>query len=227
MSDTVEQDASDHVRRLRQLDCGAVSDAMDQLKIAGVVTGLIHRSGAERTAGRVVTVKLGTGEPPPGPKRHLGCTAIEQSGSDDVIVIEQHTGIDCASWGGLLSLAAQRRGIAGVIADGPVRDVDEAAALRFTVFSRSVSARTARNRIVEKGTDLPVTIGEVAVRARDYVIADGSGVAFIRAEDILPVLGAAELIIARESSMAQAMLAGSPASEVLGGNYEHMLRPKS
>lgn len=197
---------------------------MDQLKIAGVVSGLIQRSGADRIAGRVVTLKLGTCEPPPGPKLHLGCTAIEKSGSDDVIVIEQRTGIDCGSWGGLLSLAAQRRGVAGVIADGPVRDVDEIAALEFPVFSRSVTARTARNRVVEMGTDMPVTIGEVAVRAGDYVIADGSGVAFIRAEDILSVLGAAELIRARESSMAQSLLAGTPAGEVMGGNYENMLK---
>jgi 4-hydroxy-4-methyl-2-oxoglutarate aldolase len=224
MSVTLESSANEYVRRLRQLDCCAVSDALDQLKIEGVVTGLIRRAGTDRIAGCVVTVKLGTGEPPPGPKRHLGCTAIEKSGSDDVIVIEQRTGIDCGSWGGLLSLAAQRRGVAGVIAEGPVRDVDEAAALNFPVFSRSVTARTARNRVVEKGTDVPVTIGEVAVRAGDYVIADGSGVAFIRAKDIVPVLGAAELILARETSMARALLAGTPASEVLGGNYEHMLK---
>jgi 4-hydroxy-4-methyl-2-oxoglutarate aldolase len=224
MNETQQHSASDYVRRLRQLDSCAVSDAMDQLKIAGVVAGLTHRSGAYRVAGRVVTVKLGTGEPLPGPKRHLGCTAIEKSGSDDVIVIEQRTGIDCGSWGGLLSLAAQRRGVAGVIVEGSVRDVDEAAALKFPVFSRGVSARTARNRVVEKGTDLPVTIGEVALRTGDYVIADGSGVAFIRAQDIVSVLGAAELILARESSMARALLAGTPASEVMGGNYEHMLK---
>jgi 4-hydroxy-4-methyl-2-oxoglutarate aldolase len=224
MSEIAEPCANDYVRRLRRLDCCAISDAMDHLEIAGVVSGLMQRSGSGRIAGCVVTVKLGLGEAPPGPKRHLGCNAIEKSGSYDVIVIEQHTGIDCAGWGGLLSLAAQHRGVAGVIVDGPVRDVDEGAALKFPVFSRSVTARTARNRIVEKGTDLPLTIGPVAVRAGDYVIADGSGVAFIRVEDIVLVLDAAELIDARECVIARAMLAGTPASEAMGSNYEHILK---
>lgn len=214
----------EHVRRLRRLDCCAVSDALDQFNVAGVVSGLLHRSGASRLAGRVVTVKLGIGDPPPGPKRHLGCTAIEQSGADDVIVIEQRTGLDCGSWGGLLSLAAKRRGIAGVIADGPVRDVDEALAMDFALFSRSLTARTARGRIVEQGTNLPVRIGDIEVHSGDYVVADRSGVAFIRAENILPLLEAAERIAARESAMAQAILAGNPVSEVMGAPYEQMLK---
>jgi 4-hydroxy-4-methyl-2-oxoglutarate aldolase len=214
----------EHVRRLRRLDCCAVSDALDQFNVAGVVSGLLHRSGASRLAGRVVTVKLGIGDPPPGPKRHLGCTAIEQSGADDVIVIEQRTGLDCGCWGGLLSLAAKRRGIAGVIADGPVRDVDEALAMEFALFSRSLTARTARGRIVEEGTNLAVRIGGIEVHSGDYVVADRSGVAFIRAENILPLLEAAERIAARESAMAQAILAGNPVSEVMGAPYEQMLK---
>jgi len=111
-----------------------------------------------------------------------------------------------------------------VIADGPVRDVDEALALDFSIFSRALTARTARGRIVELGTGVPVTIGEARVRSGDFVIADRSGVAFISAETIGRVLEAAERIAGRESLMSQAILAGSPVSEVMGTNYEHMLK---
>jgi 4-hydroxy-4-methyl-2-oxoglutarate aldolase len=224
MSDVRDADLESHVQRLRKLDCCAVSDALDQQGDVGVVSGLLHRSGPYRIAGRVVTVRLGVGNPPPGPKIHLGCTAIEKSGVNDVLVIEQRTGIDCGSWGGLLSLAAKRRGIAGVIADGPVRDVDEAFAMEFAIFSRALTARTARGRIVELGTGLPVKIGDVTVESGDFVIADRSGVAFIRYENVAPVLEAAERIAARESMLAQAILSGSPVSEVMGTPYEHMLK---
>lgn len=212
------------VRRLRRLDCCAVSDALDKLGLTGLVNGLPQRSGAGRIAGRVVTVKLGTGEPPPGPPRHLGCTAIEKSTAENVIVVEQRTGIDCGSWGGLLSLAAKLRGIAGVIAEGPVRDVDEAIAMEFPLFSRGLTARTARSRIVEKGTDVPIAVGDVGVNSGDYVIADRSGVVFIRASDIERVLDAAEQIGAREAAMAQALQAGTPVGAVMSGNYENMLK---
>jgi regulator of RNase E activity RraA len=169
-------------------------------------------------------VRLGLGEPPPGPKWHLGCNAIEKSGARDVLVIEQRTGIDCGSWGGLLSLAAQRRGIAGVIADGPVRDVDEALAMGFAVFSRSLTARTARGRIIEQGTDVTVTVGELEVRSGDYVIADRSGVAFVQASQMPALLDAAERIASREAKMAEAILAGAPVSEVMGASYENLLK---
>jgi regulator of RNase E activity RraA len=137
-------DAHDFVPRLRRLDACAVSDALDSLGLSGSVSGVPQVSGDGRIAGRAVTMKLGVGEPPPGPPRHLGTTAIEAAGPENVIVIEQRSGIDCGSWGGLLSLGAQLRGVAGVVCDGPVRDIDEARAYGFPIFTRKLTARTGR-----------------------------------------------------------------------------------
>ena len=212
-----------YVQRLRRLDACAVSDALDKLKLAGAVTGLPQRSGPGRIAGRAVTMKVGPGEPPPGPPKHLGCSAIEASGPDEVIVIEQRSGIEAGCWGGLLTLGAKQRGIAGVVADGPLRDVDEAIAYEFPVFSRSLTSFTARGRVVELGTQVPVAIGSATVQPGDYVLADRSAVIFIAAADIERVLEAAEAIVAKEAAMAKAILAGTPIGAVMGGNYEHML----
>jgi 4-hydroxy-4-methyl-2-oxoglutarate aldolase len=212
------------VRRLRRLDCCAVSDAFDRLGLAGVVTGVPRCSGSGLVAGRITTVKLGLGDPPPGPPRHLGTTAIELSGPDNVIVVEQRTGRDAGSWGGILSLGAQVRGVAGVLADGPVRDIDEARAHGFSVFTRSFTARTARGRVTELGTNVPIVFEGVRVNPGDYVIADSSGIAFIPAEKIASLLEAAEEIVAKESAMAKALLDGVPASQVMAGNYENLLK---
>ncbi|CAG2147046.1 MULTISPECIES: RraA family protein [Cupriavidus] len=213
-----------NVQRLRRLDCCAVSDALDKLQLPGTVTGLPQRSGAGRIAGRAITVKLGTGAPPPGPTRHLGCTAIEQAGPDNIIVVEQRTGVEAGSWGGLLSLGAKVRGVAGVVADGPVRDIDEALDFDFPVFSRALTAFTARSRVVEQGTNVPVQIGNVTVEEGDYVVADRSAVIFIAARDIARVLETAEAIVRKEAVMAKAILGGTPIGDVMGGNYEHMLK---
>jgi regulator of RNase E activity RraA len=212
------------LQRLRRLDCCALSDALDKLKLPGAVTGLPQRSGAGRIAGRAITVKLGIGEPPPGPPKHLGCTAIEAAGPDHVIVVEQKSGVEAGCWGGLLSLGAKVRGVAGVVADGPVRDIDEAIGFEFPVFSRALTAYTARGRVVEKGTNVAVEIGTVTVQAGDYVAADRSAVVFIAGRDIERVLDTAEQIAAREAAMAKAILAGTPIGQVMGGHYEHMLK---
>jgi regulator of RNase E activity RraA len=53
------------------------------------------------------------------------------------------------SWRGILSRGAKLREIAGVVVDGPIRDVDEARQLDFLLFCRSFTARTARGRNYE------------------------------------------------------------------------------
>lgn len=212
-----------NVARLRRLDACAVSDALDRLKLPGVVTGLVQHAGAHRIAGRAITVKLGVGTPQAGPPRHLCTAAIELGGPDDIIVIEQRSGIEAGSWGGLLSVGARVRGIAGVVVDGPVRDIDQSRELGFPVFARSLTSFTARSRIVELGTNVPVSIGAVMVVGGDYVLADRSAVILIRPSNIEPVLAAAEEIAHREEAMARAIEAGTSIGAVMGGDYEHML----
>jgi 4-hydroxy-4-methyl-2-oxoglutarate aldolase len=210
--------------RLRSLDTCALSDALDKLKLGTVVTGFAMQSGRGRIAGRAVTVKLGTGTPQDGPAKHLGAAAVERAGADDIIVIEQKTGIEAAGWGGLLSLGASLRGIQGVLCDGPVRDIDEARALSFPVFARSLTARTACGRIVELGTDTPIRFGEASVHPGDYVVADASAIVVIAAAEIIRVLETAGTIAVKEAAMAEALRRGEPIGAVMGANYEHMLK---
>ncbi len=219
----------DPVTRLKRLDCCAVSDALDELGIDGrVVSGLRQESAPVRIAGRVVTYRLvASGQAPERAGqtvKHLGTAAIELAQPGDVIVIEQRTGVEASSWGGILTLAAKLRGIAGVVVDGPVRDLDEARAYAFPVYCRSLTARTARGMVVEIETNRPVRIGDVSVQSGDFVLADASGVAFIAAPDVERVLDAAEMIAGREAAMTKALLAGSRVTEVMGADYEHMLR---
>jgi 4-hydroxy-4-methyl-2-oxoglutarate aldolase len=217
------------LQRLRRLDACAVSDALDRVGIPDqVASGLPRQSTDRRVCGRAVTYRLvPAGEAPPqqGPVRHLGTTAVSLAGPDHVIVVEQRTGIDAGSWGGILSLSASIKGIAGVVADGPVRDIEEARAYDLPVYCRSLTARTARGRVEEASVNEPVCIGGVTVAAGDLVMADASGVVVVPAARAEEVIAAAELIAGREAAMAKDLLAGLPVTDVMGKNYEHMLRP--
>ena len=214
---------NEFVARLHEMDSCAVSDALDKLGLPGSVTGLQRLSSDQRIAGRVLTVKLDRAEGRTN-TRHLCTTAIEAASPGDVICVEQRTGLDAASWGGNLTIGALARQVAGVIVEGPVRDIDECRELDFPVFARSATARTARGRIVEVATGEPITVGDVTVTPGDYVLADASGVAFIAQAEIARVVEAAEAIVARENAMAQALREGKPISQVMGASYEHMLK---
>jgi 4-hydroxy-4-methyl-2-oxoglutarate aldolase len=213
------------ISRLERLDSCAVSDALDRLGMTGVVTGIHRFSTDRRIAGRVMTVRL---DPAEGRSntRHLCTQAIEEAAPGDIIVVEQRTGLDAAAWGGNLALGAQMRGISGVIVDGPARDIDDCRRLNFPVFARTHTAHTARGRIVEVATNEPITVGDVTVQPGDFVVADGSAVVFIPADKIKLVLEVAEGIMAREELMAQALREDKPISQVMGANYEQMLKKK-
>lgn len=214
------------VARLRALDICDLSDAVDALGLPPAVTGLMPTSAQRPIAGRAVTVKFAAGPAPAHVTRHACTGAVEAGGPDDVIVIEQRTGVEGAGWGGILSRAAVKRGIAGTIVDGPARDIEESDKVGYTVFARTCTSRTARNRIHEIDFQVPIMFGQLTVHPGDYVACDRSGCVVIAAARIEDVLKRAEEIARKSEEMAAAVDAGVPVSQVMGGDYEHMLTKK-
>ena len=212
------------VGRLRDLDSCAVSDALDALGLPSAVTGITAQSAKKRIVGNVVTVKLVDKKIEGAPVRHLCTAAIEAAQAGDVLVIEQRTGIDAAAWGGVLSNAAQVSGIAGVVVDGPARDIDEAAELGFPVYARNSTARTARGRIYELDFNIDIKVGDLTVKPGDLVMADRSGIVLIPLDRAQEVLNTAEKIVAKEKMMTAAVRRGNPVSKVMGADYEMMLK---
>lgn len=217
------------VERLRGVDACALSDACDRLGLGGRVSTAAHPlTGPTRIAGRVVTVELGRpvdGGLGSGSGRHLGAAAADAATADDVIVIAHQGRADCAGWGGNLSRGARSRGAAGTIVDGAVRDVDEAIEIGFPLFATGATPRTARGRTEEKAWGGPITFDGVAVDHGDYVVADSTGTVFVPAVEIDAVLEVAEVIVAKEAAMAADIESGRPVSDVMGADYESMLRP--
>lgn len=201
--------------RLRALDTCAVSDALDTLGLAGATTGLTPLWAVPGpVAGRVRTVLAG---PPKsgGPTEHIATAAIEAAGPGDVLVIANNGRVDVSCWGGILTLAAARRGIGAVVVDGAMRDIAECDEQDFPVFGRAVVPVSARGRIVQLAMGGPVQVAGVIVEQGDYVLADRNGVVFVPAGDLERVLGLAERVVAREAGMAEAVRAGQPVMEVM------------
>ncbi len=217
--------SDDLAARLANLDVCAVSDALDACGVPGYAGSLRALWEGARLAGRAVTTKLAPGPLPPGlPRVHLGARAIEAAGPGDVIVLDNDGRDTMGCWGGLLSLAAQLRGVAGVVADGACRDIDEVRDMRFPVFARRSVAPTARGRAHEVSCNEPVELAGIRVRPGDLVLADGSGVVVVPAGAASRVIEVAEQIYSRETSMAARLRAGDNVTEVLGQGYEEMLR---
>lgn len=211
------------IERLQQLDTCSVSDALDSLGLRGAVAGLSCLTGTFRVAGRVQTVRLGP-PLPDQPKRHLGAATVMMSDAESIIVVEHRGRKDVSGWGGLLSRGAVAKGVRAVIVDGACRDVDESRELGLPVFALGATPRTARGRVAELSYNEPITVADTRVAPGDLVLADGSGAVFIPAEIAESVVSAAERIFRREQLMARDIDSGVPVGDVMGADYEDMLK---
>lgn len=203
------------LERLRALDTCAVSDALDTLNLAGATTGIRPLWAVDRpVAGRVRTVQAG---PRRGgrPAQHIAAAAIEAAEAGDVLAIANDGRTDVSCWGGILTLAASRAGVGGVVIDGACRDIAESESRGFPVFGRAVVPVSARGRIVQLAMDEPVEFAGVTVHPGAAVLADRNGVVFVPAAELSRVVALAERITAREGAMAEAVLAGHPVTEVM------------
>jgi regulator of RNase E activity RraA len=104
--------------------------------------------------------------------------------------------------------------------------VDESREVGFPVFARTAVPTTARGRLVEEATGVPVRVAGVPVNTGDLAIADASGVVFVAAARAEEVLALAEEVGRRESLMAQDLRSGKAVVDVIGASYESMLEPR-
>jgi regulator of RNase E activity RraA len=214
------------VDRLIAFDTCVVSDALDALGYPGALAGIGPTWDCKKIAGRVQTVKLGPASEAVGqPAVHLGAKAIAGAEAGDVIVVDNDAGHGVsAGWGGLLALAASVRGVEGVVVYGAARDIDDVASVGLPMYSHSTTPRTARARTVEVATNGPLQLENVLVEPGDLVLADRSGVVFVKAANAEEVIAKAADLVAKEADMSTALRAGTPVTDVLAGNYESMLK---
>ena len=105
--------------------------------------------------------------------------AVESAAAGTVIVFNGDPGHEASLWGGLLAAAAVQLKLAGVVADGPVRDPGEIVELGCACFcTGSVSAGQA-GILSLASIGEAVECGGVRVATGDFVFGDVSGVVVI------------------------------------------------
>ncbi len=207
--------------RLRALDTCAVSDALDHLQLSGATTGVRPMwSACPKVAGYARTVEVVDAAAAPA-GRHLATQTVAAAGADDVIVIANRGRLTVSCWGDILTVAAQVNGIEGTVIDGACRDVDAVAAAGYPLWARAAVPVTARGRIAERGSNVPVLFDGILVHGGDLVLADGSGVVFLAAARAARVIEAAERLTARQEAMAAAIRAGESVVDVMADAKFH------
>jgi 4-hydroxy-4-methyl-2-oxoglutarate aldolase len=122
--------------------------------------------------------------------------AVERAAPGDVLVADAG-GLACGYWGEILAVAAQMRGVGGLVIDGGIRDVDRLEELGFPAWSRWISVRrTVKHDAGDVG--VPVSVAGVPVAPGDVVVADTDGVIVLPRDRVDEIVAAGEARLAKE-----------------------------
>ena len=193
-----------NVERAAKLDTTALSDALDRLGIAGQCLGIKPLDAGFRLAGRAFTILYGPSATPSGTVGDY----IDDIPVGAVVVLDNGGREDATVWGDILTMVANRRGIAGTVIDGACRDTHLARELGYPMFSRSYSMRTGKDRIQVEAMNCTVNIGDARVNDGDLLRGDADGVVVIPRAHEEAVLEAAEEIDRKEDQIRKLVLEG-------------------
>jgi regulator of RNase E activity RraA len=126
---------------------------------------------------------VGVFQDPDHPQRK----AVESAPPGSVLVQDCRGERTVASVGSILALRLAKRGVAGMVSDGPVRDSGTIAELGLPIWCAGASAplNLAKHHAVDM--NVPIACGGVAVYPGDIVVADVDGVVIVpreMAEDV-------------------------------------------
>lgn len=172
----------DMVDKFKALPVANVSDCMARLSGFGPRIRPLHRRGG--LAGPAVTVRTRPGD------NLMIHKALDVAEPGDVVVVEAGGDLTNSLMGELMLSHAIKRGIAGVVIDGAVRDLDWIRAHDFPVFAAGVTHRGPyRNGPGE--INVPISIDGTIVHPGDLVLGDADGALAIAIDEAEEIYAAA------------------------------------
>ncbi len=122
-----------------------------------------------------------------GPLDNLGAMAVlDFVERGDIIVISAGGDLKAAKIGDLWLEVAKKKGVAGVVCDGLVRDKEGLLAIGTPVFSRGISSNSGFKN-GPSTLNLPVVCGGINISPGDIIAGDRDGVVRIPKTDIAKV----------------------------------------
>jgi regulator of RNase E activity RraA len=199
---------------------GVVSDALDELGIAGAIPSSVLRptDPAARLCGPALTalnrpLDIPVAQAVKANVSRLGeIEAHNLAAAGDVLVVQGVEGI--SSMGAISASIGHRQGEAGAVVDGAVRDIGHSRSIGYPVWSKGASPITGKWRIETVAINVPVAICGIPVKPGDVVVADEVGVCFVPFERAGEVLAAVQRILKYEEKRLAQIADGVPVPDL-------------
>jgi 4-hydroxy-4-methyl-2-oxoglutarate aldolase len=183
----------------------------DYAELAALGVATVHEAAGRTGVVDLPLTRVVPGSRVAGPARTALCmpgdntmvhALVAHARPGDVLVLTSVEPAPVAFVGDLLATQAQAQGVAGILVDGAVRDLDELAELGLPIWTRFVRAQGAMKGEVGK-LDVPVVVGGAEIRPGDLVVMDCDGAVVVPADRVDEMLPAARERAERETAVRQ------------------------
>ena len=180
------------VKALSSMVTAHLSDNMNRMVAGGAALRPMHKGG--KLCGPALTVKVAPGD------NLMVHKAIDIAAPGDVIVVDAGGVLTTAIIGDIMSSLAEKRGVAGMVIYGAIRDVAEIGARRFPVYACGVTHRGPyKNGPGE--INAPVALDGMVVNPGDIIVGDADGVVAVPLAQAEEILKLARAQLAKETGM--------------------------
>lgn len=192
--------SQDLIEAFKALPVANVSDCMTRVFAAGPTLRPMHRSGT--LAGPALTVRSR-----PGDNLFLH-KAIDMANPGDVIVVDAGGDLTNSLMGELMLAHAMKRGVAGFVLNGAIRDVDEIYKENLPVYAAGVTHRGPyKNGPGE--INVTISLNGMVISPGDLILGDNDGVLSVPFDEMEIVLKAARKKKASEEKQMATILEGT------------------
>lgn len=159
------------------------------------------------------------------PEKHsLGPAIYRAVGTHDpagAVLVMASNGYPHTSLGGGTKLSrVENLGMAGILADGMLRDYEELNTYRFATYSRGETVRAGGNEIQPYLADVPIAVGGVTVVPGDVIFAKGSTAVVIPGAQAEAILNKARNIMHKMDAVKETLKNEDPATVLSQGSGE-------
>lgn len=159
--------SSDLVAKFARLPVANVSDSMHRMTAGGPRLIKMHREGV--LAGPALTVKARPGD------NLMLHKAIDMAQPGDVIVVDAGGDLTNSLMGELMLAYAIRRGVAGFVLNGAIRDADQFIAMNLPVFAVGITHR-GPYKDGPGEINVPIALDGMVIHPGDLMLGDSDGV---------------------------------------------------
>ncbi len=174
---------ADTVAKFRELPVANISDSMSRMTAGGAALRPIHKEGM--LAGPAFTVKTRPGD------NLMVHKALDIAEPGDVIVVDGGGDLTNSLIGEMMAAQAERRGIAGIVIYGAIRDHDTLHAGTFPVYAAGVTHR-GPYKDGPGEINVPIAIDGMVIAPGDLIVGDGDGIVCVPFDVTAEVLKATE-----------------------------------